>query len=205
MLEDKAEATGWQAQQITAEEDVLFDLVFSREERRDVRQGTVTIGKRRYSGPVLASMIGEQQVPILVPWRDPDGPVIVFRDGVVHYLTHEEFGVIDPAGAVRKSEMVALQHAEIKRRIAQADTSVDVQQMLSDAADLSPVKHNEPARWGFGAIDKGGFLVAPISEEDARERDDAKVRADMEEFLAFGRPEKREAGGGNRQSSLDAT
>ena len=80
-----------------------------------------------------------------------------------------------------------------------------MQALLSQAADLSPVQHNEPETWSFGHIDKGGFLVAPISEEDARERDDAKVRADMEEFLAFGRPEKREAGGGNRQSSLDAT
>ena len=80
-----------------------------------------------------------------------------------------------------------------------------MQALLSQAADLSPVQHNEPETWSFGHIDKGGFIGAPISEVDARERADAKVRADMEEFLAFARPERREADGCNCQTSLDAT
>lgn len=126
MLEAKVALTAWQAQRIDPEDDVMFDLVFSREERRDIRQGTVTIGKRRYCAPILAEMIGEKQVPILVPHRDPNGSAILFRDGVVHRLEHEEFGVTDLAGAVRKSEMVGLQRAEIERRMAKADTSVDV-------------------------------------------------------------------------------
>lgn len=114
MLSAKAEATGWQAQRI--EDPDMFDLVFSREERRDVRQGTIVVGKRRYSGPVLAELIGEKQVPVLVPWRDPNGPIILFRDGVIHHLTEETFALNDREGAVRKSAMVGLQKVEIARR-----------------------------------------------------------------------------------------
>ncbi len=155
MLSDKAEATGWQAQRI--DDPDMFDLVFSREERRDVRQGTILIGKRKYSGAVLAELIGEKQVPVLVPWRDSNGPIILFRDGIIHHLTEETFALNDREGAVRKSGMVGLQKAEIARRKATA-AEVDVQQLLSDAADLGPVQHNAPVNWGFNAIDKGGFI-----------------------------------------------
>ena len=205
MLETKAEATVWQAQRIDPNDDVMFDLIFSREVRRDVRQGTVTFGDKLYSGPILAEMIGEKQVPILIPYRDPDGPAILFRDGVVHRLTAEVFALNDREGAVRKGEMVKLQKEEIARRKAKADTSVDVQQLLSDAADLEPVKHNAPATWSMGVIDKGGFLVMPISAEEATASHEAEVRDFMEEYLAGTRPRKREADGGNRQTSLNAT
>lgn len=179
MLSAKAEATGWQAQRI--EDPDMFDLVFSREERRDVRQGTITIGERRYSGPVLAELIGEKKVPVLVPWRDPDGPIILFRDGVIHHLTEETFALNDREGSVRKSEMVGLQKAEIARRKATA-AEVDVQQMLSNAADLGPVRHNEPANWSFNAIDKGGFIGAPVSEAENRARQDEEDHAFFEEY-----------------------
>ena len=202
MLSAKAEATGWQAQRI-ADPD-MFDLVFSREERRDVRQGTITVGKRRYSGAVLAELVGEKQVPVLVPWRDPNGPIILFRDRVIYHLTEETFALNDREGAVRKSEMVGLQKAEVARRKATA-AEVDVQQMLSDAADLGPVQHNAPANWGFNAIDKGGFIGAPISEAEARARRDAEARADIEEYLSMKRAGRREAGGCNHQASLNAT
>jgi hypothetical protein len=202
MLSAKAEATGWQAQRI--DDPDMFDLVFSREERRDVRQGTIAVGKRKYSGAVLAELIGEKQVPVLVPWRDPNGPIILFRDGVIHHLTEETFALNDREGAVRKSGMVALQKAEIARRKATA-AEVDVQQMLSDAADLGPVQHNAPANWGFNAIDKGGFIGAPISEAEARARQDEEDRANIEEYLSMKRAGRREAGGGNHQASLNAT
>ncbi len=202
MLSAKAEATGWQAQRI--DDPDMFDLVFSREERRDVRQGTITVGKRRYSGPVLAELIGEKQVPVLVPWRDPSGPIILFRDGVIHHLTEETFALNDREGAVRKSEMVGLQKAEIARRKATA-AEVDVQQMLSAAADLGPVQHNPPANWSFNAIDKGGFIGAPISAAEARARQDDEDRANIEEYLSVKRAGKRGAGGTHHQAPLNAT
>lgn len=194
MLSQKAAEAGWQAQQIKPQDAVMFDLVFSREERRDVRQGTVTIDGRRYCAPVLAEMIGEKQVPILVPFRDPTGPAILFRDGVIHQLTCEVFGVTDGQGALRKSQMVALQRAEIERRAAAA-AEVDVEQMLADAADLGPVEHNDPASWSFGVIDKGGFLAAPVSEAEALARHDAEVRDEINEFIALSRAGRREAAG----------
>lgn len=90
MRSAKTEATGWQAQRI--DDPDMSDPVSSREERRDVRQGTITIGKRRYSsGPVLAELIGEKQVPVLVPRHASNGPVILVRDGIIHHLTEEPF------------------------------------------------------------------------------------------------------------------
>ena len=55
---------------------------------------------------------------------------------------------------------------------------------LFDAADLDPVHHNAPDNWAFTGLDKGGFTGAPISEEEARVRQEAETRASMEEFIA---------------------
>lgn len=205
MLEQKAAQTGWQAAQIDPADPIMFDLVFSDEVRRDVLQGKVSINSKPYSAPIMAELIGEKRVSVLLPWRDPNADPILFRDGVIHRLKCKEYGVTDGAGAVRRSEMTALQQKEIARRKALADPDVDVQALLSQAADLSPVQHNAPETWSFGHIDKGGFLGVPITEEEAREREDAAARAVMEELLAFTRPERREADGGNRPTSLDAT
>ncbi len=199
MLEAKIALSGWRAQQINDAD--LFDLVFSREERRDVRQGRITIGTRSFTGPVLAEMIGEKQVSFLVPWRDPDGAILHFRDGVIHRLAPDTCALNDRSGVHRRAEMVGLQHAELARRASKADATVDVQQMLSDAADLGPVQHNTADSWSFTALDKGSFIGGPISEEEARARQDAEWRADIEEFNALARAGKREASGGNRQTS----
>lgn len=204
MLERKIEETGWSAQRI--EDPDMFDLVFSREALRDVRQGSVTIGGKQYSGKILAELIGHKQVSFLVPLRDPEGSILFTRvegEGdarrlVVHRLHSETFDLADPAGAIHRGEMVALQKAELDRRKAKGDFTLDVQQMLSDAADLSPVKHNPPDNWTFSAIDKGNFLGAPISETEARQRQADADRDDIEEFLAFDRAGKREASGCNR-------
>ncbi|MDR0808542.1 MAG: hypothetical protein LBE86_05350 [Gemmobacter sp.] len=183
----------------------MFDLVFRREERRDVRQGRITIGSQSFTGPVLADMIGEKQAQFLVPWRDPDGTILCFRKGVIHRLRPDSYALNDKAGAKQKAGMVSLQRAELERRATKVDTAVGVQQMLSDAADLTPVQHNEPDSWSFAAIDKGRFIGAPISEKEARARQEAEDRADMEEFLALAGAGRREAGGCNRQTSLNAT
>ena len=200
MLEAKIALTSWRAQKI--DDADLFDLVFSREARRDVRQGRITIGTRSFTGPVLAEMIGEKQAPFLVPWRDPDGTILHFRDGVIHRLTPDTCALNDKSGVRRRAEMVGLQQEELARRASKADMTVDVQQLLSDAADLDPVQHNAPDSWSFTALDKGGFIGAPISEEEARARRDAEARTNIEELLSFKRAGRREASGGNRQTSL---
>jgi hypothetical protein len=90
MPERKIEKTGWRARQV--QDPAMFDLIFAREERRDVRQGAVSMGGRSWSAPILAEMMGERQVAFLVPLREPEAPVILFRDGVIHTLHDEIFG-----------------------------------------------------------------------------------------------------------------
>jgi hypothetical protein len=144
MPEARIRETGWHAQ---VPDEATFDLVFSKEVPRDVRKGAITIGNRKYYGDVLAKPIGAKDVPFLVPMRDPEGLIICVQDGVIHWLNHDSFAVNDRDGAKRKGATVKLQVAEVKRHVATADQSVDVQHMLSDSADLAYVACNTPDAW----------------------------------------------------------
>lgn len=183
MLEAKIAATGWRAQQIDPNDDLMFDLVFSHEEPRDVLQGSVTIGRRKYTGNVLTELLGHKHVPILVPYRDPTGPVLILHEGKIHRLTHDTVAMNDLGGAIRKSEMVRLQKDELARRTTSADPNVDVQELLSAAADLGPVEHNPPDTWRAGILDKGGFLTKPLTDREAQEREYEDDRAFIETFV----------------------
>jgi hypothetical protein len=180
MLEAKIAASDWRAQVPDAE---TFDLVFSKEETRDVRKGGVSIGNRVYSGPILAELIGAKQVPFLVPMRNPEGPILHWRDGVIYRLEHETFALNDRDGARRKGEMDKLQKAEMARRTATADQDVDVQALLSASADLGPVAANPPDTWTVSTLDKAGVIGGAMTEAEAEAMDDAKARADMESIL----------------------
>lgn len=180
MLKLKIEKTGWNAQVPDA---ATFDLIFSRVEARDVRQSTVTIGKNRYSSPVLAELIGEKQVPIYVPYRDPNGPVIVFHNGASHLLHCDTYGLADRDGAKARAFLVAGQKDMIARAIAKADAGVDRAALQADAADLAPIIAPVPDQWSMGAIDKAGFLTAPITAEEARRRQDQEARDLINEIL----------------------
>lgn len=199
MLE--ARATGWTAQVPDAD---TFDLIFSREVRRDVRKGSITIGGKGYSGAVLARRVGEKQVPFLVPSREPDGPILHVRTDeetgrlVIHRLYSEAFDLDDRAGAIRKGEMVKLQNAEMKRRKATADLGVDVQALLSAGADLDPVSVNPPDTWSISTLDKAGVIGGAMTEEEAATAENARDRTDIEEFLALAGPKSRGANGSNR-------
>lgn len=202
MLEAKIAATGWKAQ---VPDEASFDLVFSKEVRRDVRKGSVTINNRAYSGPVLAELIGEKQVPFLVPLRDPEGPIICFRNNVIHQLHAETFALNDRDGAKHKGKLVHLQKPEMKRRIALADPTVNVQQLLTASADMGPVACNPPDVWTFGSIDKAGVIGAPMTEEAAAEAEEARNREFYKEYHASRRGGERGASGGNRNSPSCAT
>jgi len=203
MLGAKIAATGWKAQGMP--DEATFDLVFSKEVCRDVRKGSVTINNRAYSGPVLAELIGEKQVPFLVPLRDPEGPIICFRNNVIHQLHAETFALNDRDGAKHKGKMVRLQKAEMKRRIALADPTVNVQQLLTASADMGPVACNPPDVWTFGSIDKAGVIGAPMTEEAAAEAEEARNREFYKEYHAFRGGGERGASGGNRNSPSCAT
>lgn len=176
MLNVKIEATGWKAQRQDA---AMFDLLFSKEVHRDVRKGSVTINNRAYSGEVLGKLTGERQVPFLVPMRDPEGPIIFFRDNVIHRLHCDMFALNDRAGAKAKGNLVKFQKAEMKRRIATADGTVDVQHLLSASAAMGPVAYNPPDAWTFGTIDKAGVLVGPITEDEAEAAEEASNRKEL--------------------------
>lgn len=182
MLEAKARQTGWQAQCPDAD---TFDVVFSREEYRNVRQGAFSINGKNYSAPILAEMIGEERVQVLVPMRDPDGPAFLIRDRVVHRLEVDSFALNDTEGARHKGRMVKDQKAEIARRKGKADLSVDVPELLSRAADLGPVAHNPPAGWKMQTLDKAGALTAPRTAEEAEALHDAEIRRRADEYLAM--------------------
>ena len=203
MLEAKMEQTEWRAQVF---EEETFDLVFSYEERRDVRKGSITIGKHAYTGPVLMKLIGEKQVPFLVPMRDPEGSIILLRKdemgkNVIHRLTCQTFDQMDRNGAVFKSQMVSLQKAELAQRRGMGDQNVDVQAMLSAAADMTPVVANAPDTWKMPILDKDGILSAPRTEEEAREAEDTANRAHIEEFLALERAGRGGAAAGTARPS----
>lgn len=202
MLEAKITQTGWQAQ---VPDEATFDLVFSREVKRDVRKGFITIENRSYAGPVLAELIGEKQLPFLVPMRDPEGPVMCFRNNVIHWLHHDTFALNDREGAKRKGAMVRLQKSEIARRIGTADQSVNVQQLLSESADLGPVACNIPDAWTFASLDKAGVLGGPMTEEAAAAAAETLNREWLEEYLADTGGVKRGASGGNRNGLSCAT
>jgi hypothetical protein len=195
MLNGKIAETGWRADKPSPE---MFDLVFSKEITRDVNKGVVKIDNRPYSGPVLAELVGEKALPVLVPLRDPEGPVIVFRDGVIHQLTHETFGQMDGEGARKSSAMVAAQKAVMKRREGQADLTVDVPALISQSLDLSPPTANPPNNWTMVVNDKAGRLTAPRTEAEALAEEDAAARRHSEEFLALMGAGRREASGGDR-------
>jgi hypothetical protein len=199
MLEAKIRETDWHAQ---VPDEATFDLVFSKEVRRDVRKGSITIEGRAYAGPVLTDLTGAKQVPFLVPMRDPEGPIMCLHNGTIHKLHHDSFALNDREGAKRKGAMVKLQNDHVKRLIAKADQTVDVQQLLSDSADLGPVMSNAPDAW---TLDKAGVMGGLLSEEAAAAAEEARNRQDIEEYLAMKREGERGASGGNRNSPSSAT
>ena len=202
MLDAKIAQAGWKAQVVN---DETFDLVFSREVRRDVRQGSITIDNRRYTGPVLAGLTGEKAVPLLVPMRDPDGPIICFRDNVIYRLHADTIAFNDRDGAKAKGAMVKLQKADMARRIGAADRAVDVQHLLSEAADLGPVAFNPPDQWTVSSLDKAGVIGGAMTKEEAERRAEEENRAFLMDCLAVKREVNREASGGNRNDPSRAT
>ena len=158
------------------------------------------IDNRAHHGPVPTELIGERQVPFLVQLRDPEGPIILFRNNVIHQLHCDTFALNDREGAKSKGTLVTAQRAEMKRRISTADPTVDVQQMLSDSADMYPVVFNPPDAWTLGSIDKAGVLGAPMTEAAATEAAEADNRDFLKEYHASKCEVSRGASGSNRNS-----
>lgn len=192
MMQAKIEATVWTA---NVPDGDMFDLVFSRETRRVVRKGVVGLYSRQLSGDVLAGMVNEREVPLLVPLRDPEGPVLSFREGVIHRLTEQTFGLLDREGAKAKGAMKRRQVEDMKRRRSEADLSVDVPALLKQAADLTEIQPNPPNRWELSVNDKAGRLTAAVSAKEADAAEQAELHSFHKEYLAH----RGEARGQRRQ------
>lgn len=201
-LQELIDATGWAADRPDPD---MFDLVFSREERRDVRNGLVTIDNRALYGEALVDMSGERQVPILVPLRDPHGPAILFRDGVIHRLHPESFGQVDGRGAKRQAQLAKAQKAAVAHRRDGADRATDPAQLVGQVADLDPVRANPPNEWNVSFLDKTGKLSGPRSEEEARAAEEDERRSILEDFLAHAGGERRAINGGQPDDRSSAT
>lgn len=64
MLDRKIKATGFEARRPSEE---AFDLIFSRQEIRTVRQGCINIGPRQFHGAYLDAMLPGASVEVLIP------------------------------------------------------------------------------------------------------------------------------------------
>lgn len=123
-FQQKAVATGFSPRHPDLE---AFDLVFSREERRDVRNRRIELYGKHYYGDVLAGrdFLGARQIPVMVPLRDPTGPVMILdREGKIHTLTTETYSLTDGAGARRQASLAKLQSATIRELRSKADLTV---------------------------------------------------------------------------------
>ena len=123
-FQQKAVATGFSPRHPDLE---AFDLVFSREERRDVRNCRIELYGKHYYGDVLAGrdFLGARQIPVMVPLRDPTGPVMILdREGKIHTLTTETYSLTDGAGARRQASLAKLQSATIRELRSKADLTV---------------------------------------------------------------------------------
>jgi hypothetical protein len=150
-------------------------------------------------------MSGEKQVSVLVPLRDPEGPAILFRDGVIHRLHPESFGQTDGQGARRQAEFAKAQKAAVARRRAGADLSIDAVELAAQAADMDPVRANPPNEWNVSFLDKTGKLSGPQSEEEARAAEEAEQRSILEDFLAHAGGERRAINGVHPDDRSSAT
>ena len=161
-FEAKAKATGFVPQVPTPE---MFDFVFSREERRDVRNGSVSLNGRAYSGEVLAALIGKRQLAVHVPLRDPAGPALVWHGGALHELTPDAYRHTDGDGARRQGQLRRAGVAVVRDLRGQADMTVSEFDARYALADKGPVDTPAPDVWQMPAIDKTGRLAPPVERE----------------------------------------
>lgn len=195
-FQEKADATGFSPRHPDLE---AFDFVFSREEKRDVRNCRIELHGKHYYGDVLAGrdFLGARQIPVMVPLRDPTGPVMILdRAGKIHTLTAETYSLTDGEGARRQSALAKLQSATIRELRSEADLTVSEFDDLHTLADKGPIQTHPPEQWSMGALVK---LTERKTEEQLAEEQRAEKQRRMLAMIegATG-PEERAISGGNR-------
>ena len=177
-LEHKIETTGFIARRPSPD---AFDLIFSKSETRVIRQGTIRFEGRQWHSPAIDHLPCGAQVEILSPLRKERDRLFVRHQGQA--LSWAEplpvFQHGDREGARLQSNLERGRRKAIRALKAQIDPDVSTFGFQKIAVDRFAPNAPDPHSW-LCAIDK---TVAPsVAELEAAE--DAKRRADMEEFLA---------------------
>ncbi len=181
-LEHKIETTGFVARfAVRGPSSDAFDLIFSKSETRLIRQGTIHFEGRQWHSPAIDHLPCGAQVEILSPLRKERDRLFVNYQG-------EALGWAEPLPVFQHGDRdgARLQaHLERGRRKAVRDLKAQIDPDVSTfgfqkiAVDRFAPNAPDPHRW-LCAIDK--TAVPSVAELEAAE--DAKRRADMEEFLA---------------------
>lgn len=192
---EKAKSSGFSPR---VPDEETFDFVFSRQIKRDVRNGRIEINGKSYTGDVLGrrGFLGAKQVPVMVPLRDPTGPVLVLHEGTIHSLVAESYAHTGGEGARRQGELSKIVNKTIRELRSEADLTVDPFEDHYQLAQKGPVQCAPSEKWTMGALVK--LTDRKTEEELAEERTAEKQRRILAMIDGATGPEERAISGGNR-------
>lgn len=190
---EKAKASGFSAR---VPDEVTFDFVFSRQITRDVRNGQIKINGQPYSGDILGrrGFLGAKKVPVMVPLRDPTGPVLVLHDGKIHTLVTEAYSHTGGEGARRQGELSKIVNETIRELRSEADLTVNPFEDHYRLSHKGPVPCAPPEQWTMGALVKLTSRKTEVEERDERARSildqiaalDVEIEADKKRAISGG-------------------
>lgn len=179
-LDAKIRETGFSAR---VPSDDAFDLIFSRSETRFARQGMITIGGAPYHAPSMDALPVGARLEVLVPLRKGRNRVFLRYDGedLGWAELQPAFAHGDRDGARRQGGLENGRSDAVKRLRELTDPTVSTFELQKAAVRQVAPAAGDPEGWTY-AIDKT-LLPPNPAERDAAE--DARRRADIEEFLAM--------------------
>ncbi|MBR3371907.1 MAG: DDE-type integrase/transposase/recombinase [Rhodobacteraceae bacterium] len=191
MLNRKIKETGFEAR-VPSEE--AFDLIFSRSERRTIRQNAIHYDKRQWHTPALDDLPMGEEVEIRVPLRKGADRIFVRRGktdlGWAEPMRVFEHG--DRDGARYQAQLEKGRNAAVDRIAATIDPNVSTFEYQKAAVRRTAPDANPPQSWTTG-IDKTRDR-ATVAEIEADE--DAARRAEINEILrGYGAEVERRADG----------
>lgn len=181
MLERKIADTGFVAR---VPSDEAFDLIFSRSDSRTIQQGTIRYDNRQWHTPAIDDLPIKEPVEILIPMRKQCDRVFVRHAGKALGWAEPlpEFAHGDRDGARLQARLEKGRNDAVAHLRDRIDASISTFDLQKAAVDRIAPNAPAPEAWAMRAIDKTG-QPSSVAELDAAE--DARRRADLEEFLAI--------------------
>lgn len=174
---DQACAAGWTRTDVDPE---AFEMAFSKEETREVRQGCVAVDGRRWTCPELQSYLGDRVV-VLIPKFWPVGSRLPIKDerGRLLGVAEEDtpYGYLDPAGAKEAGGRKNLRLVAARNLERSAPTIDPIAEIYDFAARL-PKEAPAPIGQTVTASDEQK-LISKALKESAKDRRDREA-ADRE-------------------------